>query len=52
MKNNVRFEKVPDFTIKILTGQGEMELTKDLKIREMIFKKIAEQINIHNDVKN
>ncbi len=51
-KNNVSFEKVPDFRIKILTGQGEMELTKDIKIREMIFKKIAEQINIQNDIKN
>lgn len=51
-KNNVSFEKVPDFKIKILTGQGKMELTKDIKIREMIFQKIVEQINIQNDVKN
>jgi len=51
-KNNDSFEKVPDFRIKILSGQGEMELTKDIKIREMIFKKIAEQINIQNDIKN
>lgn len=51
--NNETFlEKVPDFRIKLLTGQGEMELTPDIKIKEMVFKKIAEQINIKNNVKN
>jgi len=51
-RKNDRFERVPDFSIKILTGQGEMELTPDIKIKEIIFKKIAEQIYIKNNVEN
>lgn len=46
------FEKFPDFRIKILTGQGEMELTPDVGVRDAIHKKIAEQINIKNNIKN
>jgi len=51
-KNFEIYEKIPDFRIKILTGQGEMELTPDIKVREMLFKKIAEKINIKNKTQN
>lgn len=52
LKSYEGLEKTPDFRIKILTGQGEIELTKDIDIREIIFRKIAEQISIKNNVKN
>ncbi len=52
MKKGGTFEKAPDLSIKILTGQGKMELTPDVKIREMIFEKIVEQINVKNNVNN
>ncbi len=49
--NNERFEKVPDFRIKILTGEGYMDLSSDKAIKKEIFEAVARKINIQNNTK-